>query len=84
MALQVAGDEQAVVTQPDEVLGQDVLQETADELVVDQRDEFVVATDEGHVLAVDTPQPIVAQPDSVSLAAEVGTDVLETTERGLA
>jgi len=68
------------VAQLDEVARQDVLEEPAQEFVMGQGDQFAMATHEADVPVIDGAQAVVAQPDPVGVATEVGVDLLCAAE----
>jgi hypothetical protein len=83
--------EQAVVADAVEAFGQDVAQETADELTGGKRHPLVsgaavgaiVLVAEGDAVLVERDQPAVGDGDAVGVARQIGEHRLGSAERGL-
>lgn len=76
----VAGGEQSVVSDLDELLGQHVEQESADELLGGEGAGLGAAGAEGDAVVGDAQQPRGGDGDAVGVAAEVAHDVLGAAE----
>ena len=79
----VAGGEQSVVSDLDELVGQHVEQKSADELVGGEGAGLVAAGAEGDAVVGDAQQPRGGDGDAVGVAAEVAHDVLGAAEGAL-